>query len=108
MEAARFPFPGRPEPVGTTGTSSLWQRNMSKFYDAKLNKILKSVSGKGPYPWSYYRDAYCGRGNQSKRLLQLFARRMMEYADLSPRIVIMRPYNLSESPMIEVLSDVEK
>ena len=74
---------------------------MSKFYDAKLNQILKSVSGKGPYPWSYYRDAYCGRNKRDSK----FTRRMMEYAELSPRIIITRPYNVSESPMIEVLAD---
>lgn len=74
---------------------------MSKFYDRKLNQILKSVAGKGPYPWSHYRDAYCGRGKKDVR----FTRRMMEYAELSPRIIITRPYNVSESPMIEVLAD---
>lgn len=74
---------------------------MSKFYDAKLNQILKSVAGKGPHPWSYYRDAYCGRNKRSNK----FTRRMMEYAELSPRIIITRPYNVSESPMIEVLAD---
>ena len=30
---------------------------------------------------------------------------MMEYAELSPRIVIIRPNNISKSPMIEVLAD---
>ena len=79
---------------------------MSKFKDEKLNAILKGVSGKGPYPWSYFRDAYCGRKKViPRRISQLFAKRMMEYAEMSPRIIIIRPYNVSESPMIEVLAD---
>ena len=79
---------------------------MTKFKDAKLNQILKSVSGKGPYPWSHYRDAYCGRNKViPRRLSQLFTKRMMEYVELSPRIILTRPYNVSESPDIEVLAD---
>lgn len=81
---------------------------MNKFYDEKLNKILKSVSGKGPYPWSYFRDAYCGSGRgrtAPRRIRELFTNRMMEYADMSPRIIITRPYNVSESPTVEVLAN---
>ena len=78
---------------------------MSKFKDEKLNAILKEVSGKGPYPWSYYREAYCGSKKPPRRLVQLFAKRIMEYADMSPRIIIIRPYNVSASPMIEVLAN---
>ena len=74
---------------------------MSKFYDRRLNGILKGVAGKGAFPWSYFRDAYCGKGKKSAK----FTRRIMEYAELSPRIIITRSYNVSESPMIEVRSD---
>ena len=81
---------------------------MSKFYDEKLNKILKSASGKGPYPWSHYRDAYCGSGRGRpvpRRLRELFTKRMMEYIEMSPRIILTRPYNISEPPTIEVLAN---
>jgi hypothetical protein len=68
----------------------------------KLNEILKKAKGQGPLPWSHYRDAYCGRGKKSSK----FAELMMEYAQRWPkRIIITRPYNVSESPMIEVLAD---
>lgn len=81
---------------------------MSKFKDEKLNAILKGVSGKGPYPWSYFRDAYCGSGRgraAPKRIRELFTKRMMEYVELSPRIILTRPYNVSEPPTIEVLAN---
>jgi hypothetical protein len=73
---------------------------MNEFYDRRLNGILKSVAGKGAYPWSFFRDAYCGAGKKNTK----FTRRMMEYEALSPRIIITRPYNVSESPMVEVLN----
>ena len=75
---------------------------MTKLNDGKLNKILADVAGKGVRPWSYFRDAYCGGAKRSSR----FTETMMAYAEKWPkRIIITRPYNVSESPMVEVLAD---
>lgn len=75
---------------------------MAKLNDGKLNKILTDAAGRGALPWSHYRDAYCGRGKRSEK----FTETMMAYAERWPRrIIITRPYNVSESPMIEVLAD---
>lgn len=75
---------------------------MPKLNDDKLNKILTDAAGRGALPWSHYRDAYCGRGKKSGK----FTETMMAYAERWPRrIIITRPYNVSESPMIEVLAD---
>jgi hypothetical protein len=75
---------------------------MAKLNDSRLNKILTEAAGRGPLPWAYYREAYCGYGRKSQRFTEM----MMAYARRWPnRIIITRPYNVSESPMIEVLID---
>jgi len=70
--------------------------------DAKLNKILAEMSGQGPAPWGHFRDRYTGKmGRRSER----FARTMTAYAERWPdRIVITRPYNVSDEPMMEILN----
>ena len=76
---------------------------MAKLNDKKLNEILGEMSGHGPAPWGQLRDLYTGKmGKRSER----FTRTMMDYAERWPkRIIISRPYNVSESPMVEVLAD---
>lgn len=71
--------------------------------DEKLNKILAEMSGQGPVPWGYLRDRYTGKmGRRSER----FARTMTAYARRWPnRIVLTRPYNVSEEPNVEILNE---
>jgi hypothetical protein len=74
---------------------------MDILNDSKLNNLLTEAAGQGPLPWSHYRDAYCGRGKRSSK----FTKVIMAYAERWPsRIIITRPYNVSESPMVEVLN----
>lgn len=69
-----------------------------KFHDEKLNDVLKQISGKGPYTWAFVRSMYYG----SKRKNAKFGRHLMQYVKYTDRIMIRRPYDVSESPMIEV------
>ena len=67
----------------------------------KLNAILTGATGQGPLPWSHYRDAFCGRGKRSSAFTNLF----MSYIEKWPdRFKVRRPYNVSESPIVEVLN----
>ena len=73
------------------------------FHDKKLNKILAEEAGKGPQPWSHYRTRYCGYARDRKSN-KMFTEAMMKYAIKIPhRIVIVRPYNVSEEPTVEIL-----
>ena len=73
------------------------------FDDEKLNKILAEEAGKGPQLWSHYRTRYCGYARDRKSNKK-FTEAMMKYALKIPhRIVIVRPYNVSEEPTVEIL-----
>lgn len=73
------------------------------FDDEKLNKILAEEAGRGPLPWSHFRTRYCGFGRKVNNKKN-FTESMMKYARKAPhRIVIVRPYNVSEEPTVEIL-----
>ncbi len=74
------------------------------FDDNVLNEILKQEAGKGPKPWSHFRTRYCGF-QRSHKSNKKFTRSMLKYAEKLPhRIIIERPYNISEDPTVEILN----
>ena len=62
-----------------------------------MNELLVTVAGNGELPYYFLRDMYVAYGGRH------FNMTLRWYADRWPeRIIIHRPYNVSESPMIEV------
>ena len=66
--------------------------------DAHMNALLARYSGKGKQHYRHLRDAHKSMGGEG------FGALLIAYAQRWPdRVVIHRPYNISASPMIEVL-----
>ena len=66
--------------------------------DDKMNSLLKRVSGKGRMHYKFLEEEYKSAGGTA------FGKTIDWYAQRWPdRVVIHRPYNISASPMIEVL-----
>ena len=68
--------------------------------DPHMNTLLARYSGKGKQHYRHLRDTHAHMGGQG------FGDLLIAYAQRWPdRVVIHRPYNLSASPMIEVLAN---
>jgi hypothetical protein len=79
------------------------------FKDKKLNKALAQIRGKGPISWQALKAIYGDsrlieiKDDDGYCVVSKFSQSLHEYAKKSERIIIKRPYNVSDSPTIEVL-----
>ena len=80
-----------------------------RFKDKKLNKALAQIRGKGPVSWPALKAIYGDdrlievKDEDGRCTVSKFSKSLHEYANKNKRIIIRRPYNLGESPTIEVV-----
>ena len=60
---------------------------------------LKQIRGRGPLPWSYVRASFIANGGEQYQMAKAIALMANKYPH---RLLITRPYNVSDSANIEV------
>ena len=62
-------------------------------------ETLKQIRGRGPLPWSYVRASFIANGGEQYQMAKAIALMANKYPN---RLLITRPYNVSDSATIEV------